>query len=355
MKRVLLAAAVVVLVLWLRTAVYTVDHAEFVYLTRFGEPVAVHDGSAAAGLKFKAPWPIDSVLRIDRRVQSFDLPPVESLTRDPVNRTVDKTLAVDAFVTWKIPDAGAADRFVKAVRTPEQARKILGPLINGRLAAIISNLPLDDLIGVTDVEAGLAGVGGAPVAVSAEGRFRSADLKAIDDRAERVRRRLLGVEGVAGGEPGPGDNLREKVLAEYGIEILDVRLRRFSYPEAVREKIAERIRSERAKRVSDYESDGRRRAAAITTDAFASARRIEDEANAKRTVIEGEAKAEAARIRGAAYAQDREFGLFLERLQAMQLLLSDTRDVLLLSTKNPLFELLRGPPEPKPPESRGKK
>src|SRR5439155_25190550 len=106
--------------------------------------------------KVKAPWPIQSVLRIDRRVQSFDLPAVESLTRDPVNRTVDKTVAVDAFVTWKIPDAQAADRFVKVVRTPEQARKILGPLVNGRLDAVISTLPLDDLIGVTDVEAGLA-------------------------------------------------------------------------------------------------------------------------------------------------------------------------------------------------------
>lgn len=321
MKRVLLAAAVVVLAFWFRTAFYTVDHTEFVYLTRFGEPVAIHDGSAAAGLKFKAPWPIDSVLRIDRRVQSFDLPPVESLTRDPVNLTVDKTLAVDAFVTWRIPDAEAADRFVKAVRTPEQSRKILGPLINGRLAAIISNMPMDDLIGV-------------------------AELKAVDERAERVRRRLLGLESVSGDAPGPNDSLREKVLAEYGIEILDVRLRRFSYPEAVREKIAERIRSERAKRVSDYESDGRKRAAAITTDAYAAARKVEDEAAAKKTVIEGEAKAEAARIRGAAYAQDREFGLFLERLQAMQLLLAETRDVLLLSTKNPLFELLRGPPTP---------
>src|SRR5947207_12035530 len=153
MKRVLLVLAVVLLVLWGRTALYSVDYAEFVYLTQFGERVAIHDGRTAAGLKVKAPWPIQSVLRIDRRVQSFDLPAVESLTRDPVNRTVDKTVAVDAFVTWKIPDAAAADRFVKTVRTPEQARKILGPLISGRLAALISTMPLDELIGVVDVGA----------------------------------------------------------------------------------------------------------------------------------------------------------------------------------------------------------
>ena len=86
MKRALSIAVAVALLLWLRTAVYTVDYTEFVYVTRFGEPVAIHDGETAAGLKIKAPWPVDAVLRLDRRVQAFDLPAVESLTRDPVNR-----------------------------------------------------------------------------------------------------------------------------------------------------------------------------------------------------------------------------------------------------------------------------
>src|SRR4051812_46881259 len=188
MKRLMIVIGIVLLAVWARTAFYAVDYTEFVYVTRFGEPVAVHDGQTAAGLKVKAPWPIDSVLRIDRRVQSFDLPSVESLTRDPVNRTVDKTLAVDAFVTWKIPDATAADRFVKVVRTPEQARKILAPLINGRLAALISTMPMDDLISVTDAETGLAGVAGT-AAVTGGDNFRAADLKAIDDRTDRVRRK----------------------------------------------------------------------------------------------------------------------------------------------------------------------
>jgi membrane protease subunit HflC len=346
MKRVLIVLAVGLLVLWGRTALYSVDYAEFVYVTRFGEPVAIHNGETDAGLKVKVPWPVDSVLRIDRRVQSVDLPAVESLTRDPVNRTVDKTLAVDAFVTWKIPDAQAADRFVKVVRTPEQARKILGPLVNGRLAAIISTMPLDDLVSVTDVEGGLAGVAGAAAVVAADGRFRAADLRAIDARVERVRRRLLGEEGVTGGEPDPADNLRKRALEEYGIQVLDVRLRRFSYPEAVRGSIAERIRSERARKVADYESEARKRAADITTDAERAARTLEADARARKTVVEGQANAEAGRIRSSAYAQDREFYVFLEKLRSFQAMLADTRDVLLLSTKHPLFDVFRGPPMP---------
>ena len=337
MKRFALFASIGLLLVWARTAFYAVDYIEFAYVTRFGDPVVVYDGATQAGLKFKAPWPIDNVQRIDRRVQSFDLPAIEVLTRDPINRTVDKTLAVDAFVSWSIPDAAAADRFVKAVRTPEQARKILSPLVNGRMASVVSTMPLDELIGVSDATAAVAAVVGAPAGFDRETRFRTLDLKAIDDRTDRVRNRILG-EGNDAEVP-----LRSRILSAYGIQLIDVRVRRFSYPEAVRGSIAERIRSERARKVEDYASDGRRRAAAITTDATATARRVEDEALARKTAIEGEAKADAARVRGAAYAQDREFGLFLEKLQAFQAMVADTRDVILLSTKHPLFDLLKGP------------
>src|SRR5947208_9924372 len=212
MKRFLLVALPVAALLWARTAFYAVDFAEFAYVTRFGEPVATFDGSTDAGLHLKLPWPIDSVQRIDRRLQAFDLPAVESLTRDPTAKTVDKTLAVDAFVTWRIPDAAAADKFVRAVGTPEQAKRILAPRVNGRLAAVISTMPLDELISV-------------------------ADERDVEARGEKLRRQLLG--------EGTGEDLREKVRADYGMEVVDLRLRRFSYPEAVRSSIAERIRSER--------------------------------------------------------------------------------------------------------------
>lgn len=312
MKRLLLLVALpLALLLWARTMFYAVDYAEFAYVTRFGEPVATRDGATDAGPHLKAPWPVDSVLRIDRRLQAFDLPAVESLTRDPTNKTVDKTLAVDAFVTWRIPDAAAADRFVRTVGTPDQARRVLAPRISGRLASVISNMPLDDLIAV-------------------------ADEKAIDARSEKLRAQLLGA-----GDP---ETVRERVRAEYGIEIVDLRLRRFSYPEAVRASIAERIRSERARKVADYESEGRKRAADILSAAEKEARNTESDARARKQLAEGQADVAADRIRNEAHARDREFYAFLQKLKAYQLLLSDTRDVLLLSTKHPLFDLLLNPP-----------
>src|SRR5262245_38195544 len=344
MTRSLLIVASIVALLWARSAFYTVDAAEFVYVTRFGEPVAIHDGGTAAGLHVKYPWPVDSVQRIDRRVQSFDLPAVESLTRDPVARTVDKTLAVDAFVTWKIPDTEAADRFVKAVRTPEQAKKILSPLINGRLAAIISTMPIDDLIGVTDTQTTLSALGGGMVAGLPEAPFRLEDNRLIDERNERVRRRLLGIESLFGGPASPAEDLRAKALAEYGIQIIDIRVRRFSYPEAVRSSIAERIRSERAKKVADYESEGRKRASDIVSDADRAARTIEATAKAEKTTIESRATADAAVIRSAAFEQDRDFYLFLESLRSFRKIVSSGRNLLMLSTKHPLLKAaLDGP------------
>ena len=72
MRRLLIVVLPVVLLLWARTAFYSVDYAEFAYVTRFGEPVATRDGSTDAGLHLKAPWPIDAVLRIDRGVVVAD-------------------------------------------------------------------------------------------------------------------------------------------------------------------------------------------------------------------------------------------------------------------------------------------
>lgn len=343
-----IAILTVLLLLWGRSAFYSVDQAEYVYVTRFGEPIIIHDGASAAGLHIKAPWPVESVERIDRRVQSFDLPSVESLTRDPITGTVDKTLAVDASVTWKIPDPAAADRFFRTVRTPEQARKIMGPLVNGRLAAVISALEMDKLISVIDVQTAMAGITGFPAVAAHAPKFMAEDVRLIDARTELVRRRLGGEgEGEAG---ALGDEtLRKRVLSEYGIELIDVRVRRFSYPEAVRSSIAERIRSERAKKVADYESEGRQKAAEISAEADRVARTREADARAQKTVIEGQASADAARIRAAAYSQDRDFYLFLENLRAFQTIISETRDVLLLSTKHPLMKPLAGPPAPPKP------
>jgi modulator of FtsH protease HflC len=320
MRRILLYSipVLVVLTVWWQSALYSVDQAEFVYVTRFGEPVAIYDGESAAGLHCKWPFPMDSVRRIDRRLQVFDLPAIEPLTRDQKNRTVDKTLTVDAFVCWKVPDTASADRFVRAVGSPEQARRLLTPLISGRLSAVVSNMPIDDLISL-------------------------ADRERIDARMEHINRQILGYEAI-----GPNDTtqvpLPELTLRDYGIQLVEVRLRRFNYPEAVRGSIYNRIRSERDRRVTVIQSEGNRQYTKIVSDASTEATKIVDDARASKQIIEARADADADAIRNAAHAQDRDFYAFLQKLKAYQSILADTRDVLLLSSKHDLFDLMLKPP-----------
>ena len=91
-RRVAVVVGCVLLAVLARLCVFTVDRTEFVYLTQFGRHVATFDGAddGQAGLHLKWPWPVQSVQRLDRRLQSFDLPGQELLTRDQAHNTIDK-------------------------------------------------------------------------------------------------------------------------------------------------------------------------------------------------------------------------------------------------------------------------
>src|SRR5262249_53782792 len=128
-----------------RSALFTVDRTEFVYLTQFGRHLHTFDGASDgdAGLHVKWPWPIQSVQRLDRRLPYFDLPRAELLTRDTKGNTIDRTLTIDAYVCWRIRDA---DHFIRTVGTPEGAQAFLAQRINSELGAVIGQMELDDLV-----------------------------------------------------------------------------------------------------------------------------------------------------------------------------------------------------------------
>ncbi|MFO0811145.1 MAG: protease modulator HflC [Gemmataceae bacterium] len=312
MKRLLLIP--LLLLLWLASCFYAVDQAELAYVTQFGRPVAALDGETDAGLHLKWPWPIQAVQRLDRRVQLFDLPPAELLTHDPQGRTIDRTLTVEATVVWRVAGRDGIDRFVRTAGTPEQARALLGQRVGGRLGAVIGSLPLDELVGVAPPEQ-------------------------VAKRSAELREKLLGPAA------GEGD-LRELARDSYGIELVDVRLRRFNYPAAVRPAIAERIVSERARKAADYQGEGQRRAAEINSAAARDAAVIEASAKADAQRTTDRAAVEADRLRAKAHALDPEFYAFLQKLKTYQRVLSESRDVLLLSSRNELFDILLKPPRP---------
>lgn len=322
MRTILLVAAIGIVLGLCRMCLFTVDRTEFVYLTQFGRPVATYDGALAddAGLHVKWPWPIQSVQRLDHRLQHFDLQGAELLTHDAKGNTIDKTLTIDAYVCWRVADKAGVDRFIRAVGTPDRARTILRQQVSSELGAAVARMELDDLI---SVEPG----------------------KVAKNR-ERLHDRLLAGHGLGQETTQDTIGLADRAREEYGIEIVDIRLRRTSHPPAVRDAIYERIRSERNKKVADYDSEGKKQADDIRTAADRKARELLAEARAEETRIKGEADAEADRIRNEAFAKDPEFYAFLKKLEEYQRILGNDKSVLLLSTHRGLFDILFAPPGP---------
>lgn len=321
--RFLLIVSLIVLAVLIRTCLFTVDRTEFVYLTELGRPVATYDGadSNQAGLHFKWPTPIQSVQSLDRRLQYFDLPGAELLTRDPRGTTIDRTLTVDAYVCWRISaEPGGVDRFLRSVGTPADAQAILAQRINSELGAAIGQLELEQLV--------------------------STNADKVEAQRKLLCERLL--EGTAGGKP-----LRAAAREDYGIEVVDVRLRRVSHPPAVREAIFERIRSERQKKAAEYQGEGERAAADVRSAGERRVAELKAHAEAEAIRVRGKADAEADRIRGEAARQGPEFYAFLKTLEEYQRMLGDGKTVVLLSTHRGLFDLLFNPPAPRPSGKTG--
>lgn len=305
---------VVLVLLFLRLSLYTVDAAEYAYVTVLGRHVATFDGAGdGGGLHLGWPWPAQSVQRLDRRLQYFDLPQRENLTYDPKGKTIDKTLTVDAFVLWRIADGEGVDRFIKKLGTAEQAKAILGQRINSRLAAAITQMRMDDLV---SIEPG-----------TKQGETR------VDEKIGELQKRLL-------------DDLRGPVQSDYGIELVDIGLRRFNHPEKVRESIFKRIRSEREIKVAEIQSQGELEAKNIESAADEKKSELLAKARFEEEKLKSQADTQATLIRNQAHLEDPAFYAFLKQMEKLQSILGDNKTVLLLSTHRQLFDLLFQPPRP---------
>jgi len=323
MKKIVVAVLCVLLVmLAVRLSAYTVDAAEYAYLTLLGAHVDTLDGAdgdRGAGLHFGWPWPIQSVQRLDRRLQQFDLPATEFLTHDVKGKTIDKMLLVEAYVCWRIADRDAVDLFVRRIGTTERANAILEPRIRSELGAAIGDLEMDDLVN--------------------KNRAR------VEQKIAWLHQRLI-------------ESQKKQVREEYGIELVDIRMRRFSHPAQVRDSIFELIKSERRTKVTDFDEEGQRKARDIETKGDELAREMLAKARFDEVTIKGNADAEAMRIRNEAHQKDPEFYAFLKKMEKLQSILGESKDsktVLLLSTNRPMFESLFQPPRPQVDPKKGEK
>lgn len=301
----ILGLALILLVV--RLSAFIVDAREYVYVTQLGRHVATFDGGDAvndAGLHWGWPWPITSVVRLDRRLQYVDLPVTEVVTHDREGNQEDRLL-VEGYVCWRIAGKEHVDRFVRRLGTIEDAEVDIGQKLNSHLSGLIQQKSTKDLI--------------------------NTQATIVSDTMSQIRDDLM-------------SKLGPVLLEEYGVELVDVRLRRFSYHPQVRNEIFERIRSERNKKAEEFRSKGNKVAADIRSKAEEEANRILADARKKEKILKGQGEIEATKIRNEAHSRDPEFYAFLKKLETLQSILSGDRAVLLLSSHREIFELLFRPP-----------
>jgi modulator of FtsH protease HflC len=318
-RRLLLVVLLVLVLIAARTSIFFVDQAEYVYLTQFGAPVATYDGATGAGLHFKMPWPIQSVTRLDRRLQAFDVPTQEFLIRDRDEAGSEKTLPLtfDVFICWRIGtadgrDAPAVDRFVRSFGSLDRAQQYLRTQVVSRLKSELGDALLADLINTDPAKL---------------------QLSALMDRVRRAPHKS--------GEP---QQSLEDLANTVGIALVDVRMRRFNHPSAVRDDIFAKIREERRREAETYRNQGLERAAQIRAEGDIESRRLRAEADAARTRLEGQAEAEAVRLLNTAAKENPELYSITRLLKATQKMFADDKTQLILSLDHPLLQMFKNLP-----------
>jgi modulator of FtsH protease HflC len=262
--------------------------------------VAVYgDQPAEAGPHGKAPWQL--ALKIDKRVKVFEPPPREVITGDKRN------LEVAAYVVWRVADPVL---FLRASASHELAEARLYERVSAGLS---------DAIGRRDLRA---------LASTEPGRW------ALDDLTQEV------TQGVAA-----------LARSELGVEVLDVRLRRFNHPVEVRPAVFDLIRSERRQVAAKLRALGEAEYLTITSKADRTRDTILAQAEAQAERIRGDAEAEATRMLNLAHARDPKFFEFLRTLDSYRFIL-DGQTTVVLSSSSPLLKLLsQGPALEKATES----
>ena len=307
----------------LATAVVLVDETELVLVERFGKIVAVYDRPEDRGWHFKCPWPIDVARRFDRRVQLLEPAGRELFTRDK------KNITVDVYICWKIaePEAESAEfsdrpivQFYRGVGGRDVAEARLDSRVRSVLATHLGRIELSELLHVSD------------------GASEESPLSTI---ARAVQRE---VEAEASAE----ESLRNR----FGVEIVDLRIRRIGFPTGNQSAVFERMRSERRKIAEGYRSSGMAENRMIMSRADRQSNEILARAKADAERIRGEAEAESIAILNTAHAQDPELYRTLRTLEAYKAMLGE-KTTLVLSASNQLLKLLSDgvpePPRPAPP------
>ncbi|MEZ4725905.1 MAG: protease modulator HflC [Caldilineaceae bacterium] len=242
---------------------FIVDERQQAIILQFGEPVRT---IREPGLGIKLPF-VQNVIYFDQRILSSDASPQEYLTSDK------KRLLVDQVTRWRITDPLT---FFKAVRTESGARARLDDIVISELRRELAIVPFADV---------------------------------ISSEREKIMNRVAASSATK--------------AAEFGIDVVDVRVKRADLPEEVEQSVFNRMRAERQRESSLFRAEGEEQANIIRAQADRDSTVILAEGYREAQAIRGEGEAEAIRIYAEALAQDAEFYAFTRRLDSYAQILKD--------------------------------
>jgi membrane protease subunit HflC len=279
------AALIGVILLW-RTF-FSVRETEFVLITQFGRPLYT---VSEAGLSLK--WFFQSATYFDKRLRIYNPRPSEFLTRDK------KNLVIESFVAWRIDDP---KRFVETVGDPVAAELRLHDIVWSGLAAALGT---HDLESIVTTNAG------------------AAETSPMLDRLSELTDRAA--------------------LAQYGIRVLDVRIKRLNLPEQNKQSVFARMRAERERIARQYRAEGEEQALSIRADADRQKEETLSAAYKEAEKIKGEGDAASTRIYSQAYARNPRFYRLMRTLESYRKIFDDKTTAILSSDSELLKVLMRG-------------
>ncbi|MEE2834868.1 MAG: protease modulator HflC [Myxococcota bacterium] len=267
-----------------RPAFYSVSEADQVVITRFGKPVG--KPITTPGLQFKIPF-VDQVNRFDKRFLAWDGDANQMVTADK------KYIWVDTFARWRITDPL---RFFEKVRNETGAQTRLDDLIDGATRTAVASSKLIEMVRSTNdpLDRGMK-------IEDSELLGENTALEKVERGRAKVQERIL--------------ELAVKPVADLGIELLDVRIKRINYVQSVQRKVFDRMVSERQRIAAQYRSEGQGEAARIRGQMQKELKEIQSEAYKRAEEIKGNADAEATLIYAKAFEKDPEFYRFIKTLE----------------------------------------
>ena len=281
----IVAVIAVSLIFLFSGAFYTVSEWDQVVVTQFGRPVG--EPKIEAGLRFKIPF-IQEIHRYEKRIMRWDGDPKEIPTRDK------RFIYMDTTARWRVVDA---QKFLEVLGTYTQAYAKLDDIIDAVLRDYVSANPLVELVRTTNE---------MPTVEEVEGKVLSPFQESTAPETVRLGREKITRAILAEAS---------KAMPAFGMELVDVRIKRINYVEQVRKKVYERMVSERKRKAAQFRSEGEGKKAEILGQMEKELKSIISGAYRTAEEIRGDADAEATRIYGDAYGRDPAFYAFFKTLE----------------------------------------